>query len=121
VTLVVGPEGGLSEEEEDLACAHGALMLAMGRRILRTETAGLAALAALNAAGELQSPADPTCRSAGLPPKRAGPPHLEVQNGAGLTNCLIDKLRRCSHDILPRGNFRRKAASRLTFSSHRSA
>ncbi|MFX5785181.1 16S rRNA (uracil(1498)-N(3))-methyltransferase, partial [Acinetobacter baumannii] len=42
------------EEEEDLACAQGALMLSMGSRVLRTETAGLAALAALNAVwGEL--------------------------------------------------------------------
>ncbi|HZG22647.1 MAG TPA: 16S rRNA (uracil(1498)-N(3))-methyltransferase [Herbaspirillum sp.] len=54
VTLVVGPEGGFSEEEENLACAQGALMLSMGSRVLRTETAGLAALAALNAVwGEL--------------------------------------------------------------------
>ncbi len=49
VTLVIGPEGGLSEAEEKAALAHGALALTMGPRILRTETAGLAALAALNA------------------------------------------------------------------------
>jgi 16S rRNA (uracil1498-N3)-methyltransferase len=49
VTLIVGPEGGFSDEEEQLACAHGALMLSMGPRVLRTETAGMAALAALNA------------------------------------------------------------------------
>jgi 16S rRNA (uracil1498-N3)-methyltransferase len=49
LTLVIGPEGGLSREEEDLALAHGALALSMGPRILRTETAGLAALAVLNA------------------------------------------------------------------------
>jgi 16S rRNA (uracil1498-N3)-methyltransferase len=49
VTLVIGPEGGLSTEEENLALASGALALAMGPRILRTETAGLAALATLNA------------------------------------------------------------------------
>ncbi len=49
VTLVIGPEGGLSAEEEDMALAHGALALALGPRILRTETAGLAAIAALNA------------------------------------------------------------------------
>jgi 16S rRNA (uracil1498-N3)-methyltransferase len=49
VTLVIGPEGGLSEQEEDLALRHGALPLAMGPRILRTETAGLAALAMLAA------------------------------------------------------------------------
>lgn len=49
VTLVIGPEGGLSEAEEDLALRHGALALSMGPRVLRTETAGLAALATLNA------------------------------------------------------------------------
>jgi len=47
--LMIGPEGGFSEAEENLACQHGALMLSMGPRVLRTETAGLAALAALNA------------------------------------------------------------------------
>jgi 16S rRNA (uracil1498-N3)-methyltransferase len=50
VTLVVGPEGGLSEQEEDLALRHGALPLAMGPRILRTETAALAAVSILSAA-----------------------------------------------------------------------
>lgn len=50
VTLVIGPEGGLSEQEEDAALRHGALALSMGPRILRTETAGLAAVAMLSAA-----------------------------------------------------------------------
>jgi 16S rRNA (uracil1498-N3)-methyltransferase len=49
VALLIGPEGGLTQAEEDAACAQGALALSMGPRILRTETAGLAALAALNA------------------------------------------------------------------------
>ncbi|HJU99144.1 MAG TPA: 16S rRNA (uracil(1498)-N(3))-methyltransferase [Burkholderiaceae bacterium] len=49
LTLVIGPEGGLSEAEEQAALAHGALALGMGPRILRTETAGLTALATLNA------------------------------------------------------------------------
>ncbi|PUA16902.1 16S rRNA (uracil(1498)-N(3))-methyltransferase [Glaciimonas sp. PCH181] len=49
VALLIGPEGGFTEAEENTACAQGALMLSMGSRILRTETAGLAALAALNA------------------------------------------------------------------------
>jgi 16S rRNA (uracil1498-N3)-methyltransferase len=48
-TLLIGPEGGLTEREENTACAHGAVALSMGPRILRTETAGLAALSALNA------------------------------------------------------------------------
>jgi 16S rRNA (uracil1498-N3)-methyltransferase len=49
LSLMIGPEGGFSEAEENLACDHGALMLSMGARVLRTETAGLSALAALNA------------------------------------------------------------------------
>lgn len=49
LSLMVGPEGGFSDAEEKLACEHGALMLSMGPRVLRTETAGLSALAAINA------------------------------------------------------------------------
>ncbi|MFZ6747764.1 16S rRNA (uracil(1498)-N(3))-methyltransferase [Undibacterium sp. Ren11W] len=50
VSIMIGPEGGFSEAEEQLAINQGALSLAMGPRILRTETAGLAAIAILNAA-----------------------------------------------------------------------
>lgn len=50
VSLMVGPEGGYSDEEENLAIKHGVLPLSIGPRILRTETAGLAAIAILNAA-----------------------------------------------------------------------
>ena len=54
LTLIIGPEGGFTEAEESLAIARGALCLAMGERVLRTETAGLAALAAVQALwGEL--------------------------------------------------------------------
>jgi 16S rRNA (uracil1498-N3)-methyltransferase len=49
VTLMVGPEGGFSPAEEDAAIASGAIPLTMGPRVLRTETAGMAALATLNA------------------------------------------------------------------------
>ena len=49
VSLLIGPEGGFSEQEEQAALAHGALPLSMGPRVLRTETAGLTAIAALNA------------------------------------------------------------------------
>lgn len=48
LTLMVGPEGGFTGEEEDAALASGALMLSIGPRVLRTETAALAALALLN-------------------------------------------------------------------------
>jgi 16S rRNA (uracil1498-N3)-methyltransferase len=49
VTLLVGPEGGYTEQEEDAAIARGAIALSIGPRVLRTETAALAAVAALNA------------------------------------------------------------------------
>jgi 16S rRNA (uracil1498-N3)-methyltransferase len=49
VAVLVGPEGGFTEQEEDAAIAAGALALSMGSRVLRTETAGLATLAALGA------------------------------------------------------------------------
>lgn len=49
LSLMIGPEGGFSIQEEDSAMARGALALSMGPRILRTETAGIAAVAALNA------------------------------------------------------------------------
>ncbi|MBA1148355.1 16S rRNA (uracil(1498)-N(3))-methyltransferase [Ectothiorhodospiraceae bacterium WFHF3C12] len=47
VTLLVGPEGGLHPEEEDQARAAGFTPVALGPRVLRTETAAVAALAAL--------------------------------------------------------------------------
>jgi 16S rRNA (uracil1498-N3)-methyltransferase len=50
LTIMVGPEGGFSDEEEADALKHGALPLSIGPRVLRTETAALAALAVLNAA-----------------------------------------------------------------------
>lgn len=47
--LVVGPEGGLSSMDVETLTDAGFTGLALGPRILRTETAGLAALAALQA------------------------------------------------------------------------
>jgi 16S rRNA (uracil1498-N3)-methyltransferase len=47
VTLLSGPEGGLSPAEEMLALAHGFAPVTLGPRVLRAETAPLAALAAL--------------------------------------------------------------------------
>lgn len=47
VAIVVGPEGGVSAEEVELARACGFTPVSLGRRILRTETAGLAMLAIL--------------------------------------------------------------------------
>lgn len=45
LTLLVGPEGGLSEEEKQAARASGFQSLSLGPRVLRTETAALAGLA----------------------------------------------------------------------------
>lgn len=47
IHLVIGPEGGLSERDHAQLRAAGFRGLRLGPRILRTETAGLAALAAL--------------------------------------------------------------------------
>lgn len=47
VTLLVGPEGGLSGREVDQAVAAGFVPVCLGPRTLRTETAGVAALTAL--------------------------------------------------------------------------
>ncbi|WP_426663092.1 16S rRNA (uracil(1498)-N(3))-methyltransferase [Rhodanobacter aciditrophus] len=47
--LVVGPEGGLGERDVAALLEAGFAGLRLGPRILRTETAGLAALAALQA------------------------------------------------------------------------
>jgi len=49
VVLMVGPEGGFAPGEEDAAIAAGAIALTMGPRVLRTETAALAAAATLQA------------------------------------------------------------------------
>lgn len=56
VSIMVGPEGGFSDHEVALTAQHGIQAVDMGPRVLRTETAGLAALAALNAVcGDFQN------------------------------------------------------------------
>ncbi|RTE85610.1 MULTISPECIES: 16S rRNA (uracil(1498)-N(3))-methyltransferase [Gammaproteobacteria] len=53
--LVIGPEGGLSEQEIEHCITQGAKGVLLGPRILRTETAALAALTALQLKfGDLQ-------------------------------------------------------------------
>ncbi|NML33664.1 16S rRNA (uracil(1498)-N(3))-methyltransferase [Paraburkholderia antibiotica] len=49
VTLLIGPEGGLSGDEEAAAVERGFTAVGLGPRVLRTETAGIAVLAALAA------------------------------------------------------------------------
>ncbi len=54
ITLVIGPEGGIAAEEIVRLEAAGAKPVTLGPRILRTETAGLCALAVVMAAyGEM--------------------------------------------------------------------
>lgn len=45
--LLIGPEGGLSESERSLAQSVGFIAVRLGPRVLRTETAPIAALAAI--------------------------------------------------------------------------
>ncbi|WP_018131860.1 16S rRNA (uracil(1498)-N(3))-methyltransferase [Effusibacillus pohliae] len=45
VALLIGPEGGFAPQEVALAEEHGARIITLGPRILRTETAGLVAAA----------------------------------------------------------------------------
>ncbi len=42
IGIFIGPEGGISEDELELAINAGAKPISLGNRILRTETAGLA-------------------------------------------------------------------------------
>lgn len=45
--LIIGPEGGISEFELELARKNGAVPVSIGKRILRAETAGVVALSAI--------------------------------------------------------------------------
>ncbi len=47
LALLVGPEGGWSDEEQSLATARGVALQGLGALVLRAETAPLAALAAI--------------------------------------------------------------------------
>ncbi|KTD42745.1 16S rRNA (uracil(1498)-N(3))-methyltransferase [Legionella parisiensis] len=51
VALLIGPEGGLSDNEIQCARQHGFQPLSLGPRILRTETAAITALSMLQAVG----------------------------------------------------------------------
>jgi len=52
LSLVIGPEGGLSMDEITLARAHDAVTVSLGPRNLRSETAAIAAVALLMDAAE---------------------------------------------------------------------
>ncbi|MGL4789860.1 MAG: 16S rRNA (uracil(1498)-N(3))-methyltransferase [Anaerotignaceae bacterium] len=47
VGVFIGPEGGFSEEEIEIAKENGVFPITLGKRILRTETAGMATVAIL--------------------------------------------------------------------------
>ena len=49
VILLIGPEGGFSPEEIALALKAGFQAVSLGKRILRTETAGIAAISTIHA------------------------------------------------------------------------
>ena len=54
IDLLIGPEGGLTADEESAALAAGFRGVNLGPRVLRTETAAIAALAAIqHAVGDL--------------------------------------------------------------------
>ena len=54
LSLLVGPVGGFTQAEVDAAAHAGAKVVGLGRRVLRTETAAIAALAAtMSHLGEL--------------------------------------------------------------------
>jgi 16S rRNA (uracil1498-N3)-methyltransferase len=47
IALVIGPEGGFTQEEEIAILHTGFIPVRLGKRILRTESAALAAISAL--------------------------------------------------------------------------
>jgi 16S rRNA (uracil1498-N3)-methyltransferase len=54
ILIAIGPEGGFTQQEAELAGAAGATLISLGARVLRTETAGLVACSVVRyALGEL--------------------------------------------------------------------
>ena len=50
VTVIIGPEGGLTDSEREAALSVGWMALTLGRNVLRFETAAVAAAARVAAA-----------------------------------------------------------------------
>lgn len=75
LVLLVGPEGGFSPAEAALARTAGYRPVTLGPRVLRTETAALAALAALRATvDDFNVPTSPSASAAAPPPRQATSP-----------------------------------------------
>ncbi|MCH5239531.1 MAG: 16S rRNA (uracil(1498)-N(3))-methyltransferase [Muribaculaceae bacterium] len=53
VVIMIGPEGDFSPEEVEMSVAHGFVPVTFGNKRLRTETAGVYALCAINVLNEL--------------------------------------------------------------------
>ena len=47
IGIMIGPEGGFDKDEISCALEHGIMPITLGRRILRTETAGMSVLSVL--------------------------------------------------------------------------
>ncbi len=47
IAIIIGPEGGIEKDEAESIISRGGVAVSLGKRILRTETAGMAALAML--------------------------------------------------------------------------
>lgn len=47
IGIIIGAEGGFDEEEIKLLCENGAICVSLGKRILRTQTASLAAVSCI--------------------------------------------------------------------------
>ena len=48
IAIIIGPEGGFTEDEISTIVSYGAKSVSLGKRILRTETAGLYMLSVIN-------------------------------------------------------------------------
>ncbi|WP_108507753.1 16S rRNA (uracil(1498)-N(3))-methyltransferase [Polynucleobacter acidiphobus] len=55
ITLAIGPEGGFCKEEEEYAKQAGFTALSLGPRIVRTETAGIVAISAVESIWSLKT------------------------------------------------------------------
>ncbi|OOR87647.1 16S rRNA (uracil(1498)-N(3))-methyltransferase [Moraxella caviae] len=55
ISLLIGAEGGLSADEIHLACEHGFIPWTIGERVLRTETATVVGLSALQVLAAISS------------------------------------------------------------------